>query len=185
LDHNRPSTLAELETWSVAMLGNPPNQQDFTEFIKTFVLKDNAQKTKDLNRFLRILLDKNFVRERLLQFLNSGQIDIAKMVLEKATKHGIQLEPLELIATIPGLISDFSSGAPTEELLTKYGSSLIFLVLSPLLSLLHLPAIPVAVGTFGGKKVIDHLLAYNLITKTVSNHLIFMQTVEANLNFRI
>ena len=177
--------MAELELWSLTVLKNQPNQQDFTEFIKTFVLKDNAQKTKDSTRFLRILLDTNFVRERLLQFLDGGQIDIAKMVLETSTKHGIQLEPLELIAIIPGLISDFSSGAPTEELLTKYGSSLIFLVVSPLLSLLGLPAIPVAVGTFGGKKVIDHLFAYNLITKTVSNHLIFMQTVEANLNFRI
>jgi hypothetical protein len=185
LDHNRPSTLAELETWSVAILGNPPGEQDFVKFVDTFVLRSDVQQTKSVKRFLRIFLDKSFIRDRLLQYLDSDRLDVAKAILETSTKHGFQLELFEIASIIPNLVSDIRNGVSTEELLAKYGSGLIFLLVSHVLAAVGLNAIPVAVGTFGGKKAVDYLFAYNLITKTVNNHLIFMRTIEANLSSRL
>lgn len=185
MDHNRPSTLAQLENWSVAILENPPGEQDFAKFVDTFVLRGDVQQTKSLKRFLRIFLDKTLIRDRLLQYLDSDRLDVAKTVLETSTKHGFQLELFEIASIIPRLISDIRNGVSTEELLANYGSGLIFLLVSHVLSTVGLPAIPVAVGTFGGKKAVDYLFAYNLITKTVNNHLIYMRTIEANLSFRL
>ena len=180
MDHNRPSTLAELETWSVAILENPPGEQDFAKFVDTFVLRGDVQQTKSLKRFLRFFLDKTLIRDRLLQYMDSDRLDVAKTVLET-----FQIELSETASIIPRLISDIRNGVSTEELLANYGSGLIFLLVSHVLSTVGLPAIPVAVGTFGGKKAVDYLFAYNLITKTVNNHLIYMRTIEANLSFRL
>ena len=185
MDHNRPSTLAELETWSVAMLGNPPEEQDFAKFVDTFVLRSDVQQTKSLKRFLRFFLDKTLIRDRLLQYLDSDRLDVAKAILETSTKHGFQLELFEIASIIPNLVSDIRDGVSAEELLAKYGSGLIFLLVGHVLAAVGLNAIPVAVGTFGGKKAVDYLFAYNLITKTVNNHLIYMRTIEANLSFRL
>lgn len=155
-----------------------PLTMTFEEFAQQELARSRSARTSRLSRALDWILAQGSFRERFLQFIESDSAEVLSAALNSATSVGVNANPIEAASFLLRLAKDLRDKVPAEQLLLRYGSRVVTLIVFTAEKVFGDPGLASTFVTMLGKRPLDEAFAQYSIRKSVSNHLTALYEIE-------
>jgi hypothetical protein len=155
-----------------------PLTMPFEEFAQQELARNRSARTSRLSRALDWMLTQGSFRDQFLQFIESDSAEVLSAALNSATSIGVDASPVEAASFLLRLAKDLRDRVPAEQLLLRYGSRVVTLIVFTAEKAFMDPGMASTVVTVLGKRPLDEAFAQYSIRKSVANHIAALCEIE-------
>lgn len=155
-----------------------PLTMPFEEFAQQELARSRSARTSRLSRALDWILAQGSFRDQFLQFIESDSAEVLSAALNSATSIGVNASPVEAASFLLRLAKDLRDSAPAEQLLLRYGSRVVGLIVFFAEKAVGDPGVTSSIINLVGKRSLDEAFAQYSIRKSVANHIVALCEIE-------